>query len=116
VKPGAHINAIGADAAGKQELASAVVKAARVIVDDMEQATHSGEVNVPIAQGIIDARHIHAELGQVVAGIRPGRLGLGETTMFDSTGLALQDLACAAHVYRQITGAGRTASHFDFLK
>ena len=51
IKAGTHINAIGADAAGKQELASAVVRNARVVVDDMEQATHSGEVNVPIAKG-----------------------------------------------------------------
>jgi len=116
VKAGVHINAIGADAAGKQELASELVGSARVVVDDMEQATHSGEVNVPIAQGIIDARHIHAELGQIVAGLKPGRLGLGETTIFDSTGLALQDLACATHVYRHMTAQGRSASQFDFLR
>jgi alanine dehydrogenase len=116
VKAGAHINAIGADAAGKQELESELVKRARVVVDDMEQATHSGEVNVPIAQGVIAARHIHAELGEIVAGLKAAREAPSETTIFDSTGLALQDLACATHVYKQITRAGRAGSQFDFLR
>ncbi|HKE95192.1 MAG TPA: hypothetical protein VKB34_12850 [Povalibacter sp.] len=116
VRPGTHINAIGADAAGKQELASALTAAARVIVDDMEQATHSGEVNVPLSSGVFRESDIHGELGHVVAGVKPGRQNPTDITIFDSTGLALQDLACAAHVYRKVTASGQELRRFDFLK
>ena len=115
VKPGTHINAIGADAAGKQELASSLTASARVIVDDLEQATHSGEINVPLSQSVFDASDIYAELGHVVAGEKPGRQNSTDITIFDSTGLALQDLACAAHVYRKLTASGQELRRFDFL-
>ena len=116
VKPGTHINAIGADAAGKQELASTLTAAARVVVDDMEQATHSGEINVPLSTGVFRDSDIYAELGHVVAGVKPGRQNATDITIFDSTGLALQDLACAAHVYRKLIAAGGELRRFDFLK
>lgn len=116
VKPGTHINAIGADAAGKQELVTALTVAARVVVDDMEQATHSGEINVPLSTGALRDSDIHAELGHVVAGVKPGRQNPTDITIFDSTGLALQDLACAAHVYRKVVGSGQALRRFDFLQ
>lgn len=116
VKPGTHINAIGADAPGKQELASALTAAARVIVDDMEQAMYCGEVNVPLRDGAIAETGIHAQLGQLLAGLKSGRLQAGDVTIFDSTGLALQDLACAAHVYRKVSAASQELRRFDFLK
>lgn len=116
IKPGTHINAIGADAAGKQELASTLTAAARILVDDLEQATHGGEINVPIKEGVLTPAGIHAELGQLVAGLKPGRLNATQTTLFDSTGLALQDLACAAQVYRKLSGTLPELQHFDFLK
>ncbi|MFL6617877.1 MAG: ornithine cyclodeaminase family protein [Povalibacter sp.] len=116
VKPGTHINAIGADAAGKQELASALTSAARVVVDDLEQATHSGEINVPLTQRLFSESDIYAELGHVVAGAKPGRQNSTDITIFDSTGLALQDLGCAAHVYRKITTSGQELRRFDFLQ
>jgi alanine dehydrogenase len=115
VKAGTHINAIGADAAGKQELESALIGAARIVVDDMEQATHSGEINVPFAQGLLRHTGIYAELGEIVAELKPGRSNATEITVFDSTGLALQDLACAAHVYRKLSGGEAAATQFDFL-
>ena len=115
VKPGTHINAIGADAAGKQELESALILSARIVVDDMEQATHSGEVNVPFTQGALRLTGIYAELGEIVADLKPGRRNATEITVFDSTGLALQDLACAAHVYRKLSGSD-AGTQFDFLK
>lgn len=116
VKPGTHINAIGADAAGKQELASGLTASARVVVDDMEQATHSGEVNVPLTEGALKVAGIYAELGQLVAGLKSGRQNATDITLFDSTGLALQDLACAAHVYRKLSAANQNLRTFDFLK
>lgn len=97
--PGAHINAIGADAPGKQEIDPAVLQTARVYVDDMEQATHSGEVNVPLHTGLLARDAIAGTLGAVVAGVTPPPAE-GSLTLFDSTGLAVQDLALARLVYR----------------
>lgn len=100
VREGTHINAIGADAAGKEELDPAILKKAKVVVDAIAQASHSGEVNVPISDGIFSIDEIYAELGQIVAGTRAGREKDSEITVFDSTGLAIQDVATADLAYR----------------
>lgn len=107
IRPGTHINAIGADAPGKQELESGVLAAARVVVDRKEQAFHSGEVNVPLSTGALRPEHVAGELGDVVAGKVPGRTSPSEVTVFDSTGLAVQDVAVAAAVYEKAVAAGR---------
>jgi ornithine cyclodeaminase/alanine dehydrogenase len=98
VQPGAHINALGADAPGKQELDHRILVDAKVIIDDWEQATESGEVNVPLHRGEYRREKIHGTLGEVLAGKKSGREG-DEITVFDSTGLAIQDLALARYVY-----------------
>ena len=100
LKRGAHINAIGADAPGKQELESAILKRAKIVVDAWEQASHSGEINVPVKKGVITKNDIYADIGQVVVGRKKGRSSDTETTVFDSTGLAIQDVAVAELVYR----------------
>jgi len=100
VSPGTHINAIGADASGKQEIHAAVVKRARIVVDDWNQASHSGEINVPLRSRQIRKKDIYGELGDIVAGKKKGREGVEEITLFDSTGLAIQDIACATVVYK----------------
>jgi alanine dehydrogenase len=100
IEEGMHINAIGADAPGKEELDPTILQRARIVVDDYEQAIHSGEVNVPISKGYITSRDIYAELGEIVAGLKPGRLSDDEVTVFDSTGLAIQDVAAASVIYR----------------
>ncbi|UQA57599.1 ornithine cyclodeaminase family protein [Polyangium aurulentum] len=112
VKDGAHINAMGADAQGKQELDPEILLAARVVIDDWDQATHSGEVNVPLHDGFMSREHIHGTLGEVIAGKRPGREG-ARITVFDSTGLAVQDVALARviHAAAREKGAG---TPFDF--
>ncbi|MHC4591492.1 MAG: ornithine cyclodeaminase family protein [Planctomycetota bacterium] len=118
LRPGTHINAIGADAPGKQELAPEVLQAAKVVVDNWEQASHGGEINVAVSKGLIGRDDIHADIGQVVAGTKPGREDPDETTVFDSTGLAIQDLACAAHVFRRLmsdAGTRAALSTIDFL-
>ena len=92
VSPGTHINAIGADAAGKEELDPAILQAAKVVVDDWAQASHSGEINVPLAQGILKPEQIYGSLGEIAAGKKPGRVHPEEITVFDSTGLIIQDL------------------------
>ena len=94
IRDGTHINAIGADAPGKQELDPAILLRAAVFVDDPRQAVHSGEVNVPIATGLYSVDRIAGTLGDVVLG-RIGRRSESEVTVFDSTGLAVQDLAIA---------------------
>jgi len=94
IHEGTHINAIGADAKGKQELDPAILKRAMVIVDDPVQAAHSGEINVPISNGEFSLEEISGTLGEVVLG-KKKRSGPEQVTVFDSTGLAIQDLAIA---------------------
>jgi alanine dehydrogenase len=106
VHEGTHINAIGADAMGKQELESSLLKKAKVIVDDIVQASHSGEVNVPLSNGEFSQDCIHAELGEVIAGVKKGRESDKDITIFDSTGLAVQDLVTADMVYTKAVELG----------
>ncbi len=106
IVPGTHINAIGADAEGKEELDPAIFKKAKIIVDDWIQASHSGEINVPVAKGIITKNDIYGSLGEIVAGIKTGRENDEEITVFDSTGLAVQDLFTAAMVYEEALKRG----------
>ena len=94
IHEGTHINAIGADAPGKEELDPALLTRSQVFVDDPVQAIHSGEINVPISQGIYHETDIAGTLGEVVIGMKK-RAGPDTITIFDSTGLAIQDLAIA---------------------
>jgi alanine dehydrogenase len=100
-----HINAMGADAPGKQELDPRILGEATVVLDDLAQATESGEVNVPLHAGLYRREQIHGTLGEIVAGKKPGRVGT-EITVFDSTGLAIQDLALARVVYEDARKRG----------
>jgi len=101
-----HVNAMGADAEGKQELQTEIVRDAFLVIDDFDQTTHSGEINVPWDTGAIDETDIDAELGEIVAGASlncdPGY----QVTVFDSTGLAIQDVAAARVVYHALDGEG----------
>jgi alanine dehydrogenase len=99
VGEGTHINCIGADAPGKQELDSRILKRARVIIDDWEQASHSGEINVPLSKGELTKDDVNDEIGRIVAGLSPGRQSDTEITVFCSTGLAVQDSLTAKIVY-----------------
>ena len=94
IHDGTHINAIGADAPGKEELDPQILRRAMVYVDDPAQAVHSGEINVPIARGFFTPQEIAGTLGEIVIG-KKGRRSTDEITVFDSTGLAIQDLAIA---------------------
>jgi len=100
-----HVNAMGADAEGKHEIADAVLQDATIVIDDYAQCTHSGEINVPWSQGVLDDDDIYAELGEVVAGqvdaVQEG------VTVFDSTGLAIQDVAASHVIYEKAKKAGR---------
>ncbi|WP_254521539.1 ornithine cyclodeaminase family protein [Natrinema caseinilyticum] len=94
-----HVNAIGADAEGKHELADELLEAATVVIDDHEQCTHSGEINVPYRAGTLTDADIHGEIGELVVGAKAGRTDDTGITVFDSTGLAIQDVAAARVVY-----------------
>ena len=111
VSAGTHINAMGADGPGKQELDPEILRAAKLVIDDEHQAFGSGEVNVPLASGAITADDIYGTLGDIVAGTKLGRTG-DEITVFDSTGLAIQDLAVARVIYdlARASGAGTRVS------
>ena len=101
IPDGTHINAIGADAPGKEELDPLIMKRAKVIVDDIQQASHSGEVNVPISKGLLSVTDIFGELGEIITGRMKARMNDSDITVFDSTGLAIQDVATADMVYRK---------------
>ncbi|MBZ4333654.1 MULTISPECIES: ornithine cyclodeaminase family protein [unclassified Corallococcus] len=113
VQAGAHLNAMGADAPGKQELDPRLLVEGRVFIDDADQALHSGEVNVPLHDGLIQAHQLAGTLGEVVAGRKPGRTG-SEITVFDSTGLAVQDVALARALYDVALAKG-VGQKFDLV-
>ncbi len=94
-----HINAMGADAEDKHELADEILLDAKLVIDDHAQCTHSGEINVPYADGVLTDDDIHGALGDVVVGDIAGRTDADGVTVFDSTGLAIQDVASAHVVY-----------------
>jgi alanine dehydrogenase len=99
LKPTAHINAIGADAPGKQELDIDILRHAKIVVDDWRQARHSGEINVGLSKKAIGKHHIYAEISDIINGKKKGRLARDGLTVFDSTGLAIQDVALAHMLY-----------------
>jgi alanine dehydrogenase len=99
IKPGTHINAVGADGPGKQELEPALLKRSRIIVDEWEQASHGGEINVPFLGGELDKEDVTGSLPEVIAGRLKGRESDDQVTVFDSTGLAIEDIAVASLVY-----------------
>jgi ornithine cyclodeaminase/alanine dehydrogenase-like protein (mu-crystallin family) len=95
LRPGLHLNMLGADGAGKSEASAGAVASCALFCDEWEQASHGGELTAAVAAGLV-AREQVTELGAVLAGEAAGRPGPEAATLFDSTGLAIQDLAVAA--------------------
>lgn len=114
VKPGTHVVAIGSDAPGKQEFEPEVFRGAKVVVDSIMQCVEKGETQHPIAEGIMTREHIHAEIGEILLGRKPGRESEEEITIFDSTGMAIQDNTTAARIYRNAVEHG-VGTFFEFL-
>ena len=106
IAPGTHIAAVGADKAGDQELDPRIVQRARIFVDDIRQCRTDGEINVPLAQGLISEDDVAGEIGQVIVGRLAGRTSAEEITLFDSTGIALQDSATVPLEYERARAAG----------
>jgi alanine dehydrogenase len=94
LRPGQHVSLMGADGPGKAEIAVGELARVRVFCDDWEQASHNGELVHAVEAGVL-AREDVTQLGNVLAGLAPGRTRDDEATAFDSTGLAIQDLAVA---------------------
>ena len=107
VAPGTFLAAVGADAHGKQELEAALMVSSTVVVDVLAQCLEIGELQHAVAHGLLAPRDVHAELGDVVAGRRPGRTRAEEVTIFDSSGTALQHVAAAVAVYEKARRCGR---------
>jgi ornithine cyclodeaminase len=105
--PGQHVTAVGADLPGKQELDPAVfARADKVVVDSVTQAVHSGDIHHAIAAGQFSRSAIHAELGEIAAGMRPGREREDELTIADLTGLGVEDAAMANLVAQRLAAVG----------
>ena len=109
VRPGTFIAAVGADSETKQELDPALLAQNKTVTDIVEQCASIGELHHAIASDLMTKQDAHAELGEVVAGTKSGRTSPDEIIIFDSTGMALQDVISAATVYMKAVnkGAGR---------
>jgi alanine dehydrogenase len=106
IREGTHIAALGADMEGKQELEGKLLKRARIFVDDMGQCVRDGEINVPLRKGEITMKDVTGTIGEVIAGKKPGRLSDRDITIFDSTGIALQDAAVITLEYQRAMERG----------
>lgn len=106
LRPGTHVSAMGADTRGKQELAAAVVVGACVFADEPQQAISIGECQHAFGGGLIRLSDLRGTLGEVIAGLCAGRRSDGEITLFDGTGVALQDLAVAQLAVRNARSRG----------
>ena len=93
---------------GKQEIDSALFSAARVFGDDTAQCLGVGECEIPYKAGVFS--QLHGEIGEVITGAKPGRESAGDITIFDSTGIALQDIATAAALLHAAKAQGKGQS------
>jgi alanine dehydrogenase len=99
VPPGIFIAAVGADDSHKQEIDPALIASAKVVADSLEQSSTIGDLHHAIAGGLMRKEDVYAELSEIVAGRKPGRTSDDEITIFDSTGIALEDAVAAVAVY-----------------
>jgi ornithine cyclodeaminase/alanine dehydrogenase-like protein (mu-crystallin family) len=115
VLPGTHINAIGADAEGKEELEPSILGEAMVVVDNLEQAAAAGEINVPLTKGLYKSSQISGTLAEIVSGRKLRHRDNRAVTVFDSTGVAIEDVALAKLVYEKACQEGGCLS-LDFIE
>ncbi len=102
LKPGAHINAVGACSPTARELSGEITARAAFFGDSVESVMkESGDFLIPLAEGRISPDHLRGTLGQVINGTIPGRTSSNEITVFEALGLAAEDIACAMYLYRQ---------------
>lgn len=114
VKPGTHIVAIGTDQRGKQELDPEIFRNAKIVVDSIAQCTEKGETWHPLNENIITQDDIYGEIGEILLGKKPARENDEEVTIFDSTGMAIQDNTTANKIYNNAVDRG-VGTFFNFL-
>ncbi|WP_435168970.1 ornithine cyclodeaminase family protein [Paenibacillus glycanilyticus] len=108
IPEGAHINAVGACRAPDRELATSVVRQAKLYVDRHESVVNeAGDYLIPLQEGAIGSNHIIGEIGEILLGLAPGRASDKDVTLFKSLGLAVEDLAVAAYLYEQAKLQGK---------
>lgn len=105
-KPGTFIAAVGADAPHKSEIVPGLMAQALVVTDLTAQCAVMGDLHHAVKAGVMRASDVHAELGEIVAGAKPGRTNADQLILFDSTGVAVQDVASAAQIYKRALAAG----------
>ena len=112
VRPGTFVAAIGADNPDKSEIDPALMARARVVTDLTEQCRHMGDLHHALAAGTMRVADVHAELGELVAGRKDGRTRAHEITLFDGTGVGIQDVAASARAFQlaRDRNAGRRIS------
>jgi alanine dehydrogenase len=106
VRPGTFIAAVGADNSDKHEIDPQLYAASLVVVDSLEQAAEIGDLHHALEAGVVTREHVHASLGEILPGAKPGRTDNQSITLFDSTGMGLQDVAAAVAIYRRALDAG----------
>jgi ornithine cyclodeaminase/alanine dehydrogenase-like protein (mu-crystallin family) len=115
VAPGAFIAAVGADSEQKHEISADLLKSAVIVVDDLDQCASIGDLHHAIDAGLLSRTDVAATLAEVVAGTNPGRTKAEDIVVFDSTGVAIEDVAAAAIVFeRAERDPGHLGSGFSF--
>jgi ornithine cyclodeaminase len=110
---GAHVNAVGASTPIARELDTATIAASALFVDSRESALHeAGDYMLAAQEGVVGPDHIRAELGEVIAGLAPGRTSEEELTVFKSVGIGIEDLAAAELLHGRATETG-TGTYVD---
>lgn len=113
VKPGMHIVAVGADMAGKNEWDPQIFKDAKIVNDSISQCVTRGETRNAIINSVISEEDIYAEIGELLAGEKPLRERDDEVTIFDTTGMAIQDNVTAVMIYKAAKEKG-LGKEFEF--
>jgi alanine dehydrogenase len=112
LRPGQHVSLMGADGPGKAEIAVHELLRARIVVDEWEQASHNGDIGRAVDGGVLGRENV-VQLGDVLSGERPGRRAEDDITVFDSTGLAVQDLAVAITIFESARTLGMEIPTID---
>lgn len=114
LRPGTHVNNVGSHALTTREMDTEAVKRSTTVVDSYDACwAESGDIMIPIGEGAITREHVVAELGEIVAGKKPGRTSADQLTLFKSNGLAFQDAVTAALALERARAAG-VGTEFNF--
>jgi alanine dehydrogenase len=106
LRPGTFLAAVGADNSSKQEIDPTLLASATVVADVLDQSVSMGDVYHAVTAGLLTRADVYGELGEIVCGRKPGRRTADEIIVFDSTGMALQDVAASALVYQRALDRG----------